>query len=103
MYCSAVSCIDLLLYFPQTQPPRERRRNSSTASRTAFSGTSLATSTLPISRGRMKCTTPFCVFLSDCSRARIFRALTFTSGKRPKTQNSIGDAPGSDAIRAAHA
>src|ERR1700721_2707636 len=52
-------------YVPQPQPPRDKRRSSSTASSTALAGTSLTTSTFPISRGRIKCTTPFCVFLSD--------------------------------------
>src|SRR5258708_26976175 len=54
--------INQQFYFPH--PPRERRRNSSTAPITTLSGTSAAISTLPISRGNTKCTTPPCVFLS---------------------------------------
>src|SRR6266567_9216125 len=82
-----------LNYFSQTQPPRDRRRNSSTASTTAFAGTSVAISTLPISRGKTKCTTPFCVFLSDCIRARILRELTFSSGSRPRLNTASAMRP----------
>src|ERR1039458_4476183 len=41
----------------------------------------------------MKCTTPFCVFLSDCSRARILRGLTFTSGRRPRLNTASAMRP----------
>src|SRR6267154_4977994 len=65
-------------HFFLPQPPRESRLNSSTALITTLSGTSAAISTFPISRGRTKCTTPLCVFLSACRRPRILRALTLT-------------------------
>src|ERR1700722_19455202 len=81
------------LYFPQAEPPRDRRRSSSTVSITARVGTSLATSTFPISRGRTKCTTPFWVFLSDCSRLRILRGFTFTSGRRPRLNTASAIRP----------
>ena len=42
----------------------DKRRNSSSATRTSFSGTSFTISTLPISRGRTKCIFPSRVFLS---------------------------------------
>ena len=50
----------------------------------------------------MKCTTLFCVFLSDCSRARILRELTFTSGKATQTQHSVGNAACGHAVCTAH-
>src|ERR1019366_10108870 len=64
-----------------SHPANARYFNSSMACSTARSGTSVTTSTLPISRGRMKWVTPCTVFLSPLMRFAVRRALTSIFGK----------------------